>query len=127
MKNIEVKTNNISDGMIEYNILANIDAFEVSICFLYLENINVIHPGVIFIRNIMTMLGGYIYTNSNYIFLNRSISPLAFEESDYITSLKKQFPEFTTFSETILGYIDKYCKLHKPTVIYDFERVKANP
>lgn len=129
MKIYKIETVDTGSGIIKYTILTTQNnIYDIVICFVYLEKINAIHPGIIFIRETMRLVGGYTYINPKYLYLKEMISsPFAFDETDYTRFLKEQFPELTTFSDTILDYIDKYCGIYKPTIAYDFERAKASP
>ena len=99
------------------------EVFDVGIHFLYYEQENIIHPDKIFIRDVRTMCGGYQYKNPSYILSkNHNI-----ESSRDMNYFKILCSEFNTFSDTVLRCIDEYCGIYKPTLIYDFERVKANP
>lgn len=128
MKIYKMETDDTESGIIKYTILARQDIYDTTICFAYLEDINTIHPGIIFMREVMHLIGEYIYINPKYLFLKNVVSsPFEFDETAYIKFLKEHFHYLTTFSDTVLNYIDEYCGIYKPTVIYDFERVKANP
>ena len=90
--------------------------YEVGISFLYHNKHNVIIPNHIFFRDIFTSCGGTIYKNSKEEIYN-----------DYMKARRKDFPELCIFSRMILEYIDEYCEIRNPEVIYDLKRVKANP
>ena len=129
MKIYKIETVDTGSELIKYTILATQNnIYDIAICFAYLEKVNVIHPGIIFIRETMRLVGGYTYINPKYLYLKEVISsPFASDETDHMMFLKEQFPELTTFSDTILDCIDEYCGIYKPAITYDFERAKASP
>ena len=67
------------------------------------------------------MEGGYLYKNNTFIFNKQRVTYTCgkYEDSVLIT-------KFSEFTDDVLRYIDEYCGIYKPTIIYDFKRVKAN-
>ena len=119
----KVKVTHINHNISDYSLIVKYnDVYQIFIQFLYEWKNNVVHPNSIYLRDLYTMEGGYLYKNSTFIFNKQSISYTLGKYEDSILSTK-----FSGCTDEVLRYIDEYCGIYKPTIICDFKRVKANP
>ena len=113
----KVKVTHINHNISDYSLMVKYnDIYQVFIQFLYEWKNNVVHPNSIYLRDLYTMEGGYLYKNNTFIF-NKQRTTYMCGKYNKDNILITKFSEFT---DEVLRYIDECCGIYKPTIIIRF-------